>query len=81
MLLQVVRYKANGAKIAALAFASTKDDTDNINRPAIRRIKINGRGKACHQYYRLVKRFDCGMWQGNAIADGGCAQLFPADEC
>ena len=79
MLLQPVRDKANGAKIAALTSASTKDDTDNINRLAVRRIEINGCGKAYYQCYRLVERFDCGMWQGNAIADGGCAQLFPAD--
>ena len=73
MLLQPFGDKANGAEIAALTFASIKDDTDNINRPAIRRIEINGCGKACHQCDRLVQRFDCGMWQGNAIADGGCA--------
>ena len=81
MMLQSVRDRPNGAKIAPLNFASTINDTYKVNRPAIRRIEIDGCGNACHQCYRLLERFDCGVWQGNAIADGGCAQLFPANEC
>ena len=81
MLLQAFGDIPNGAKISPLTFDCTQNDTYNINRPAIRCIKIDWRGKACHQCYRLVERFDRGVWQGDAIADSRGAQLLPADEC